>query len=43
MIILIVVMTLFLGFGGIVIGCAIGGAKLEKMRELDRGEVSKRE
>jgi hypothetical protein len=37
--ILIVGGILFLGFGSIVISCAIGGAKLEKMRELDQGEV----
>jgi hypothetical protein len=37
--ILIVGGILLFFFGCIVFACAIGGAKLEKMLELDQGEV----
>lgn len=38
-VIVISAVVIFLGIGAMVVCCAIGGAKLEKLRELDQGEV----
>jgi hypothetical protein len=40
--ILIVSGILLFFFGCTIIACAIGGAKIEKMRELDQGEVKRK-